>query len=258
MKMQECRFPDAVDQVARYLGIERKPYRNEAEAQAEQARIAASMKARRQEQEAKREQEAERKRKRQEQVAAAVPSMLTRAQPADPMHPYLVRKQLPSTGLNQQGSLLLIPLYSQGHKLVNLERITPEGKKLSLTGGLREAVYHRFGAESWTVYVCEGWATGASLYLMDNQTVRVYAAMGKGNLEAVARIAREQNPESRLFIAADNDTHQPNNPGLADALKAAEAVGAVVMLPPAMQASSNGADFSDYYLAKGGLAHGSM
>ena len=258
MKIQECRFPEAVEQVGRYLGIERKSYKSEAEELAEQARIAAKVETRKRERQIEQEREAERKRNRQVQVAASVPGILADAQPADPNHPYLVRKQLPPLGLYQQGRLLLVGLYVSGHRLVNLERITPEGKKLSLAGGLRDGVYHRFGAESWTVYVCEGWATGASLYLLDNQSVRVYSAMGKGNLEAVARIAREQNPDSRLIVAADNDTHQPDNPGLTEALKAAEAVRAAVLLPTQAKATSNGTDFSDFYLARGGLKHGSM
>ncbi|AMO57523.1 hypothetical protein GZ77_14860 [Endozoicomonas montiporae] len=258
MKMQECRFPDAVDQVARWLGIERRSYRNEAEALADQARITASMEARRQEQEARRQQEAEQKKKRQEQVADTVPSILGKALPADPNHPYLVRKQLPPMNLRQDGNLLLIPLFARGHKLVNVEKIKPDGFKFGLEDGLRTNVYHRFGDESWTVYICEGWATGASLYLMERETIRVYSSMGKGNLEGVARIASEQNPDSRLIIAADNDTHQPDNPGLTDAMKAAQSVGALIMLPPAMQNSSNGADFSDYYLANGGLRHGNV
>ncbi|WP_252177476.1 primase-helicase zinc-binding domain-containing protein [Endozoicomonas sp. 4G] len=258
MKMQECRFPEAVDQVARYLGIERKPYRNEAEALAEQTRIAVRMAQRKALQEEWQALEAEEKRRRQNQVADRVPFILAGAKPADPNHPYLVKKKLPPLGLYQQGRLLLVALYAEGHKLVNLERITPEGKKFRLKYGLCEGVYHRFGAEAWTVYVCEGWATGASLYLMDSQAVRVYAAAGKHNLEAVARIARDQNPDSRLIIAADNDTHQPDNPGLSQALKAAESTGAAVLLPTLKQTSDQGTDFSDFYLATGGLKHGTV
>ena len=258
MKIQECRFPEAVEQVGRYLGIERKSYQSETEKLAEQTRLAAQMEARRQKRRLRQEQEAQYKLNRQKRVAVNVPSILAEAQPADPNHPYLIKKQLPPLELYQQGRLLLVALYVKGHRLVNLERITPEGKKLSLAGGLRDGVYHRFGGESWTVYICEGWATGASLYLMENRAVRVYAAMGKGNLKAVARIAREQNPDSRLIVAADNDTHQSGNPGLSEALKAAEAIGATVLLPTLAQATGNGTDFSDFYLAMGGLKDGSM
>ena len=258
MKLQECRFPEAVEQVGRYLGIERRSYRDQAEILAEETRINAMVKARKQEREQAEARETEKQQQCQGQVAERAARIMASAQPASPCHPYLKIKQLPPLGLLQQGSLLLVGLYAQGHRLVNIEHITSRGGKFGLKHGQRIGVYHRFGGHSWTVYICEGWATGASLYLMENQAVRVYAAMGKGSLENVARIAREQNPGSRLIVAADNDTHQPDNPGLAQALKAAETVGAAVLLPTLAQATSKGTDFSDFYLAKGGLKHGSM
>lgn len=256
MKVLECSFTEAVEHTACYLGIERQSNSNQAQTTAQLARIQDANRERRQEQQ---QAEAREKQQQQAQAAQLADYRLATAKPASPLHPYLVRKQLPPLGLQQQGSLLLLGLYSHGHTLVNIEFINPQGKKFGLENGQRKGVYHRFGGDAWTVYVCEGWATGASIYLMDNQAVRVYAAMGKGNLETVAHIAREQNPESRLVLAADNDTHLINNPGLTGAIKVAEQVGALVMLPPAAaSASKKGMDFSDFYLANGGLSYGSM
>ena len=194
MKMHKCTFSKAVEKVARYLGVEKQTYRNLAEARAEQQRIAAMIEAnkmKREQRQAEREEETIKKQKKAAQEAVV---WLEYAKPADRKHKYLTRKRLSPKhlGVLQSGNNLLIPLFTKGHKLVNLEHITPDGSKFGLKGGVRKGVYHRIGGDLATrfVYVCEGWATAASLYMMGNKKVRVYAAMGKGNLEAVARIAK--------------------------------------------------------------------
>ncbi|MGY0218372.1 toprim domain-containing protein [Endozoicomonadaceae bacterium StTr2] len=248
MKIHACSFPEAVKLVAGCLGVTAGLSTDPVMS----ARIAARAAARQQEYEQQRTIKEARIRRKQEEVAASVPGRLARAKPATSEHLYLRRKHLPPFDTKQELGELLIALYCRGHRLVNLERITPEGKKLSLPGGLRRGVYHRFGEESNKVCTCESWSTAASIYLLENRAVRVYAAMGKGNLEAVAMIAKEQNPDSIHFIAADNDTHLPNNPGVMEAVKAAEAIGAVVIIPPSIPDCEKGTDFSDYYLANGG------
>lgn len=258
MKVLDCGFAESVQLVGRCLGVERQTYRSEADLLREQERLSESLEARLLKRERAAKAAAVEKHRQQALAAQKAAGILTMALPAKPEHPYLMRKQLPPFNLKQCGSRLLIPLYTHGHHLVNIEHITSKGEKFGLKGGQREAVYHRFGSPSWTVYICEGWATGASLYLMEQQSIRVYAAMGKGNLTAVSLIAKEQNPDSRLFIAADNDTHLLTNPGLNDALKAAEAAGAAVMLPPAIDSNSKGTDFSDFYIANGGYAYGTQ
>ncbi len=252
MKMTQCSFYDAVQKVALHLGIENKSYNTPFQAQAENKQLALLAEERRRKQAIKQAIEDAKEKQKQKEVAENIPSILASAQPANPKHPYLVRKRLPPLGVRQIGSWLQIPLYADGHRLVNIERITPEGDKRGLKGGQRKGVYHRFGGQCWTVYICEGWATGASLYLMENQSVRVYSAMGKGNLLAVAKIAKSQNPDSRCILVADNDTHLAGNPGLNEALKAAKAIEATLILPNLSEQKAGGCDFSDYFLSKGG------
>ncbi|MBO9482269.1 toprim domain-containing protein [Salinisphaera sp. G21_0] len=260
MKIHGERFPDAIDRVARYLGIEKNTYRTTAEARAEQERISRMLEANKVKREQQQEQREVERLKRQEQAARTAAIFLEYAKPADPGHPYLRRKMLPPEplGVVQSGEELLIPLFEKGHRLVNLEKINPKGEKRGLEGGQRKGVYHRFGGDVPTrvVYISEGWATGASLYLMGQQKVRVYAAMGKGNLEAVARIALEENRESAIVVAADNDKHKLNNPGLTKAKQAAEAIGGDLVLPLGVDTGPDeGVDFSDYFVASGGKCH---
>ncbi len=251
MKVSDCSFIEAVEMVGQYLGITRQGYSNP-------IHFEENIELRRLEKD-RYLKEAAAEKHRQEAVAAQRAVRLwNSASLANSEHPYLIRKQLPALGLKQSGNNLLIPLYAHDHELVNIEQINSCGKKFGLKNGKRKDVYYRFGQESWTVYICEGWATGASLYLMEGQTIQVYSAMGKGNLTAISYIAKEQNPDSRLILAADNDTHLSGNPGLKDALHAAEAVGATVMMPPAISTQHRGTDFSDFYLANGGHAYGTL
>ncbi len=254
MKIQGCSFTSAVEQVAQLLGIERKPFYSQTDIMVQKTQC----QMRQEERQQKAKIEAEKQQRLQEQTATEAVEAMANGFLATPKHPYLIRKDLPPLGLRQRDELLMAGLYTHGHQLVNIEFINSQGKKFGLKHGQRRAVYHHFGSDAWTVYICEGWATGASLYVMENRAVRVYAAMGKGNLETIARIAKEQNPDSRLIIAADNDTHLPGNPGRAAALKAAEAIGAQVMLPPAIATCSSGTDFSDFYLANGGQNYGTL
>ena len=246
-----CTFPEAVNQLAQYLRIERQPLRNVFEEKKERERINKLLMIRKRERLLADQQAETAKRQEEARVAAKVPIILSNSKEADPNHPYLIRKHLPPLGIRQAGQWLMVPLYADGHRLVNIEQISPNGStKKGLKGGQRKGVYHRFGDHpTWTVYVCEGWATGASLVLLESHAVRVYAAMGKGNLECVAHIARRQNPESRIFIAADNDDHQQDNPGLTDAIKAAYAIGGSVIFPVMSNHDSKGTDFSDYFTA---------
>ncbi|WP_263081281.1 toprim domain-containing protein [Endozoicomonas sp. Mp262] len=254
MKIQECDFSSAVKKVAEVLGIEQKPFYTPTKITMHKAQG----QMRQQERQRRSEVEAEKQQKLQKLAAIDAAEKMAIGSPATSHHPYLMRKELPPLGSLQKGELLMVGLYTHHHKLVNIEFITGKGKKFGLKHGQRKAVYHRFGSPAWTVYICEGWATGASLYLMENGAVRVYSAMGKGNLEAVACIARDQNPDSRFIIAADNDAHLPTNLGLTSALKAAEIIGATVMLPPAMASCPQGTDFSDFYLANGGQNYGAL
>ena len=75
--------------------------------------------------------------------------------------------------------------------------------------------------------ICEGYATGASIYELAN--IGVVVAFDAGNLEPVARGWRKLFPDFRFVLCADHDqwTREPiNNPGLTRAKEAVAAIGA--------------------------------
>ncbi|MGV8887719.1 MAG: toprim domain-containing protein [Pseudomonas sp.] len=170
--------------------------------------------------------------------------------PADPLHTYLLAKGVQPYLLRQLGQgRLLVPLCNDG-RLVNLQIITPDGGKRFLTGGRVHGCYSPLGkfSEGCRLYVCEGWATGATLH--KNTGSPVVCAMNAGNLKPVAVAMRERYGATLdLVIAGDDDRKTMGNPGKRAANQAARATDARVIFPewPA-DAPSDLSDFNDLYL----------
>lgn len=172
------------------------------------------------------------------------------AKPADRLHTYLLTKGLQPYQLRQLShGRLLVPLCHNG-RLVNLQTITPGGDKRFLSGGRVQGCYSPLGkiSEGFRLYVCEGWATGATLHR--NTGSPVVCAMNAGNLKAVAMAMRERYGERlELVIAGDDDRETLGNPGRTAANQAARTTDALVVFPDWPQGSpTNLSDFNDLYL----------
>lgn len=153
----------------------------------------------------------------------------SRAKPAVGDHPYLVKKQVHAFGLRDLRGQLVIPLRNADGDLCSLQFIGADGKKTFLTGGRKRGCYHAIGRPSAALCICEGYATGATIYQATGHATAI--AFDAGNIEPVARAIRGKFPRMRLVICADNDTETPGNPGLTAASKAARAVGAALAVP---------------------------
>jgi len=177
-------------------------------------------------------------------------------------HPYLIRKGVEPYGLrllpawskriNQNGqwlsiavkNVLLVPLVDIRGRLHNLQAIFAEIEpnlardKDFLAGGRMGGLFHCIGQPTPEKIICEGYATGASLY--EATGFQTFCAMSAGNLKAVAESIRKHRPNARIIIAADNDEQTFGNPGLKAAQIAARAVGGVLAMPPIA------GDFNDF------------
>jgi putative DNA primase/helicase len=157
------------------------------------------------------------------------------ARRADPAHPYLMTKGVRSHSLRQRGANLLVPLYAGG-VLVNLQRIAPNGRKRFLFGGRIKGTYSPIGivAAGQPVYVCEGFATGATIH--EETGAAVACAMNAGNLLAVGEYLSRRYPEAVLIVGGDDDRSKEAegkpNTGKQAAIKAAAALGCGLVLPP--------------------------
>lgn len=178
---------------------------------------------------ARRQREAEKHQK--QQAAAEYAARRWRdARRADPAHPYLVAKGIKTHALRQSGDVLLVPLTYHG-KLVNIQRIEPDGDKRFLFGGMVTGVCSVLGiiTSGKPLYLCEGMATGATIH--EETGAAVACAMNAGNLLPAGQRLQRQHPDAVLTVAGDDDRMTDGNPGRTAAIKAAAALGCGLVFP---------------------------
>ena len=197
-----------------------------------------------------------------------------------PGHPYLKKKGLSGThGARQLGNLLVLPIQNAFGALMNIQTIALDGEKRFHPGAPKAGGFFVLPGHSpgpyekprqssepdgksgqspeptkvWgsaeppsggdrEVFLCEGFATGATVHEATGRTVVV--AWDCGNLPKVAELLRSRYP-GRLVLAADNDHRTPGNPGLAAAFELAERFG-IPFTSPVFEADEAGSDWNDY------------
>lgn len=182
---------------------------------------------------------------RQQDAAENAKRLWRDARRADPEHPYLVAKGIRPHALRQHGEVLLVPLTCDG-QLVNLQRIGSDGSKRFLSGGMVKGCYSPLGiiTAGQPLYLCEGWATGATIRKETGATVA--CAMNAGNLLEVGLRLQRQHPEAVLIVAGDDDRQTEGNPGKTAAIKATAALGCGLVMPQwPDDAPLNMSDFND-------------
>jgi hypothetical protein len=163
-----------------------------------------------------------------------------RAPSVEGINGYLERKQIAPYMARMEGENLLVPMWDQDGELINVQAIPPEdgADKLFHTGcptvGAR---FYIGGPFSSRIIVCEGFATGASVYEATADHVCVAFSQGQ-----VGNIVRELMEAGRdVVIAADRK-----------ALDAMVRLGAEldipVIAPPVL---AKGDDFNDQQVEQG-------
>lgn len=167
-------------------------------------------------------------------------------------HAYLARKQISGTGARQFGSLLIVPVFNASSQLLSLQSIDENGNKrfhrgLPIKGGfLLLGPSPRPGAP---VLLCEGYATGATLFEQLGMPVAV--AFSATNLLEIGCALRRRYFNSKLWVCADNDHATPGNPGLTKATTAAHRLQGHLIVPPT---SLGITDFNDLFCLGGKAA----
>lgn len=161
-----------------------------------------------------------------------------KADPAQDCHPYLKAKAVHPYGIKQSKECLVIPLYDQNSIIHSLQFIHPDGSKRFLSGGRKKGCFYLIGVVQDCLAVCEGFATGASVFAATGMATAI--AFDAGNLMSVSMALREKYPMLDMVICADNDTKTEGNPGLTKAKEAAIAINARLAIPPIS------GDFNDY------------
>jgi putative DNA primase/helicase len=216
----------------------------------------------------KAQRQAEEARKRAE-AAAKTHNLLAVASPADPAHPYLVRKLInPASTMFQapaatvarilgyaprqkdeplQGDILIQPVTVDG-ELTTAELIDPDGRKSAIAGGRKSGgawMPEPIPPNAATIAVGEGAATVCSVWMACG--IPVAAVLAADNLENVARQLRQSHPTADLILLADlvKTTREPDPHATAAAL----AVGGRLAVPDLDP--DQGKDWNDCHVHKG-------
>lgn len=161
----------------------------------------------------------------------------TRADPADPAHPYLTRKLTGAGALRQIGDRVLVPMFDAKGELWNLQRISPDGTKRFLKGGRVDDLFCVIGTFNQAGERCvigEGYATMAAVHQSTGSPCVV--AFTSANLLRVARLWNDLRPDLHFIIFADDDAATAEKPpfknvGLEAARVAAAEIGAQIATP---------------------------
>ena len=154
-------------------------------------------------------------------------------------HSYITKKGIQPHQSRLNKDSLVIPIYNS-KKLVSLQFIQADGSKRMLKDGLLKGSYCVIGNTDTikpdsVLLICEGWATGATLF--EETSFIVFVAFSATNLSAVASQVRKHYPDNEIMICGDNDL---SSVGQKAANDAALAVGGKHIIPPIV-----GTDWND-------------
>ena len=99
------------------------------------------------------------------------------------------------------------------------------------------------------IFVTEGYATGASVYMAIQQATVV--AFDAGNLEPVINDLRKAYPTSSIILAGDDDCWKDHNIGRDKAEQVAEKYDCAVVFPTFKAKETQPTDFNDLHVLEG-------
>lgn len=121
----------------------------------------------------------------------------------DTPHPYLEKKgfDIAFDGLKTFDDKLIIPKQNESGKIKSFEIIYPDGFKRCAKGCTSKNLFYKFDGDPQRIFICEGFATGASIHLCTGATV--YCAFSASNCENIAMAARYHNKSADIVLCQD-------------------------------------------------------
>ena len=165
----------------------------------------------RQEIEKLQEQEKARRKENQDEVATQCEKRYNSFDEDPTDHMYLKNKKIKAYGIKAFRDKIVVPAYDTrdpGHKITTLQYIDPKGSKRFTSGGLVKGSIFNIGfnlneiSNLKKIFVCEGYATAASIYLATGLPV-ICVFSANFCLEALTNLRRSTNAE--FILALDND-----------------------------------------------------
>lgn len=179
------------------------------------------------------------------QAALVAKETWDKCKKADFVHKYLDDKQVKAYGIGwgtvaRNPASLVIPVYNSDGDIVSIQSISSAGNKLFLSGGRKKGCFHKIQGNG-TTFICEGYATGATIHEATGATVII--AFDAGNIPPVAK----HFPSA--IVACDNDQFKPNlgNSGV----EAGKKSGLKYVIPQFKDLSTQPSDFNDLAALEG-------
>lgn len=149
-------------------------------------------------------------------------------------HPYLIAKGIRAHGIKADSAgRLVIPIINADGEIQTYQTIDAGGQKRYLKGGKKDGGFYELRGDRRRVFVCEGYATGATIF--EATGASVFVAFDTAGLLPVAKAVRQLFPAARIYMAADNDHRTEaatgTNPGITKARAAAREIMAEVVYP---------------------------
>ena len=168
---------------------------------------------------------------------------------------YLRKKQIEAFGevrFGMYGDIpsMLIPLKEINGSLSSLQFIwvNSNGKteKRFLSNGKKRGCFMELTSfhEADHLYICEGYATGASIQQVVNDPVII--AFDAGNLSHVVQVIKEKYPSKKITLCADNDPV-----GIKKAQDVSKRFNCTIIAPQFPEDEKELSDFNDLFCLKG-------
>lgn len=120
---------------------------------------------------------------------------------------------------------LALPLQDSKGVIHSAQYIADDGtKRFQYQGRVQGCYFPVSDIPGGPILICEGYATGASLFEATGWTV--ICAMNAGNLAPVCKDIRALYPLRTIIVCADNDAYTEGNPGVAKGEAAAKSIKA--------------------------------
>lgn len=194
------------------------------------------------------QERAEKERKTAQDAAALLARTTIQKASKIGSHEYLQRKHVGAFGIYFLDGEILIPTRNLSDTILGYQKITKDGKKFFLKDQITKGLFHKIQGAEDIIFICEGYATGASIHMATGATV--YCAFNANNLVHVASAVRKSNMSASIIIAGDDDQLTSGNPGRSKADEAANA-GACASIFPVFHNGEQLTDFNDVHVTYG-------
>lgn len=146
---------------------------------------------------------------------------------------------------------MALPLQDIDGTVHSMQFIADDGTKRFVSGGRVKGCYFPISdIPGGPILICEGYATGASIYEATRWTT--ICALNCGNLKEVALEFRKRYPGRTIVLCADNDDYTEGNPGITKATEARKAIGGLMCYPEFSDSSEERlTDFNDLHQSAG-------